>query len=725
MPPSHASSRVRVLLPLPLSEAFEYGLPTGLTVSLGSFVKVPFGPREVTGVVWTWGQGEISAERLRDVLAVFDVPPMPRPLRELIDWIAAYTLSPPGAVMRMAMSVPEALSPAPPQIVVAATDRRPQRLTPARTRVLECLGSGETRSRGELARKAEVSPSVISGLIESGVLRTLAQPFESRPETPDWRRRGPPLSSAQSQAAAALGDNVHKGSFAVTLLDGVTGAGKTEVYFEAIAVALSMAKQVLVMVPEIALGTQWLSRFSERFGAAPEQWHSDLTRSHKRRVWRAVAAGATEIVVGARSALFLPFPDLGLIVVDEEHDGSFKQEDGVIYHARDMAVVRARIQGVPIVLSSATPSLESVVNVERGRYQVVRLPTRHQGAPPPRIEALDMRKHPPERGRWLSPVLLEALARMADDGEQGLLFLNRRGYAPLTLCRACGHRMGCPHCSTWLVEHRRLGFLLCHHCGYRVALPEDCPACGAAEKFAACGPGIERLAEEVATAFPNLQYEVMASDTMVGPTVAAQMFERFGRREIDLLVGTQIIAKGHHFPMLTLVGVVDADLGLAGGDLRAAERTYQLLHQVAGRAGRIDQPGRVILQTFMPEHPVMQALVLADRDRFLANESADRNALGMPPFGRLAALVVSGPSEATAAATARDLRRAVPRAEDVSVIGPAPAPLYILRGRYRYRLLVKARRATSVQEFVRSWLREIEIRPPVRVQIDIDPYNFM
>lgn len=724
MPPSRASSRVRVLLPLPLSEAYEYGLPAGMEMVAGGFVKVPIGPRVITGVVWGTGTGAITAERLRDVLTLLDTPPMPMPLRELIDWVAAYTLSPPGAVLRMAMSVPEALSAAPERIVFARGENTPNRLTAARIRVLNCVDEGPPRTRSELARDAGVSPSVISGLAEAGALRALTRPSEPAPEAPDWQRAGPKLSAAQAEAATTLGKQVKRHRFCVTLLDGVTGAGKTEVYFEAIGNALSAGKQVLVLVPEIALGTQWLSRFTARFDAAPEQWHSDLTRSHRRRVWRAVAIGTAKVVVGARSALFLPFASLGLIVVDEEHDGSFKQEDGVKYHARDMAVVRARLEDIPIVLASATPSLETVVNVDRGRYQTVRLPARHGGAPPPRIEALDMRQHPPEKGRWLSPILGESLAQTVASGEQALFFLNRRGYAPLTLCRACGHRMGCPTCSTWLVEHRRIGFLLCHHCGYRTGLPDNCPSCGANDKFAACGPGIERLAEEIASTHPDIRFAVMASDTLTGPTAIGELFNRFGNREIDLLIGTQIIAKGHHFPWLTLVGVIDADLGLAGGDLRAAECTYQLLHQVAGRAGRKDKPGRVVLQTFMPEHPVMRALVEADRDRFLANESADRKTLGLPPFGRLAALIVTGPAESSVAAAAHDLRRSAPEADDIAVIGPAPAPLHILRGRYRYRLLVKAERSAPLQKYLRRWLGSVQVRRPTQIQVDIDPYHF-
>ncbi|MCH9020144.1 MAG: primosomal protein N' [Proteobacteria bacterium] len=511
----------------------------------------------------------------------------------------------------------------------------------------------------------------------------------------------------------------------MTVLDGVNGSGKTEVYFAAIAAALEAGRQALVLLPEIALSAQLLGRFAERFGAEPALWHSDLTRALRRRTWRAVATAEARVVVGARSALFLPFPELGLIVVDEEHDASYKQEVGVVYHARDMAVVRARLESAPVVLSSATPSLETTINAESDRYRLLRLPQRHGAAGMPAIEAVDMRRAGLPATRWLSPPLTQALAETLAAGEQAMLFLNRRGYAPLTLCRACGHRMGCPNCSAWLVEHRHGGRLQCHHCGYAARLPGACPSCRAEDRLAACGPGVERLAEEVAGAFPEARVAVMASDTMMGPNAAADLVRRVTAHGIDLLIGTQIMAKGHHFPLLTLVGVIDADLGLSGGDLRAAERTYQLLHQVAGRAGRADHPGRVLLQTYMPDHPVMEALIAGDRDRFLALEAADRRARAMPPFGRLAALIVSGPNEDSVRRAALALARAGPRSGGVEVLGPAPAPISLLRGRYRYRLLLKAPRATPVQRLLRGWLAGVALARNLRVQVDVDPYSFL
>ncbi len=533
------------------------------------------------------------------------------------------------------------------------------------------------------------------------------------------------LSPAQAAAAGSLVEAVRAAAFDAVLLDGVTGSGKTEVYFEAVAEALRAGRQCLVLLPEIALGAQWLDRFRQRFGVLPAAWHSDLPRRQRRLTWRAVAEGRASVVVGARSALFLPFRDLGLIVVDEEHDGSFKQEEGVVYHARDMAVVRAHLGALPIVLASATPSLETLVNVERGRYREIHLPERHGGASLPEMALVDMRADPPPRGRWLSPVVETALGETLEAGEQAMLYLNRRGYAPLTLCRACGHRMQCPDCTTWLVEHRLAGRLECHHCGYSTPLPEACPECGAADSLVPCGPGVERLAEEVAARFPEARLAIMSSDTVRGPEAAAALVARVQAREIDILVGTQIMAKGHHFPLLTLVGVIDADLALSGGDLRAAERTWQLLSQVAGRAGRAEHPGRVLLQSYMPEHPVLAAIAAGDRERFVEEELAARETFHMPPFGRLAAIIVSGRNGAAVERTGRQLAANAPRQAGLQVLGPAPAPLAVLRGHHRVRLLVKAGRDARIQDTIRRWLGPLDWPSSVRVKVDIDPYSFL
>ncbi|HXP97752.1 MAG TPA: primosomal protein N' [Telmatospirillum sp.] len=715
---------VAVLLPLPLAGAYDYSVAPDQRLRAGDFVRVPLGARHVCGVVWGAGLGMVPAEKRRAVSQPMDLPPLPLASRQLVDWVAAYTLSPPGAVLKMVMSVPAALEPLPPEPVAFVAGPLPEtlKMTDARRRVM--TAAWQPMPAAELARQAGVGVSVIKGLADAGALCRIALPRRAKTALPDWQRIG--LSLSDDQAAAA---DVLRGKFAddfsVTLLEGVTGSGKTEVYFEAVAEALERGRQTLVLLPEIALSTQWLTRFERRFGVLPLEWHSELGVAARRDSWRAVADGEAKVVVGARSALFLPYPDLGLIVVDEEHDSSFKQEEGVIYHARDMAVVRARLGGLPIILASATPSLETRTNVESGRYARVHLPLRHGGADMPDLSVIDMRRHAPPRQSWLSPPMVAAVEETLLAGEQAMLFLNRRGYAPLTLCRGCGFRLQCPHCSAWLVEHRQAGRLQCHHCGYLSPRPSLCPQCQAEDSFVACGPGVERLAEEVAAKFPDARTRIMASDTLNGPRAAGELIESMERREIDLLIGTQVVAKGHHFPLLTLVGVIDADLGLAGGDLRAAERTFQLLSQVAGRAGRAAHKGRVLLQTYQPEDKVMRALVSGDADQFYQTEAEDRRVAGMPPFGKLVALIVSGPDAAAVDRVAAELARLAPRDPAIEVLGPAPAPLAFLRGRHRRRLLLKTSRSTKVQLVIRHWLAKI--RPPggVRIQIDVDPYSFI
>ena len=730
---SDDAARVAVLLPLGLDIAYDYLVADLASVRAGAFVRVPLGSREVTGVMWARvdedAEGGVARDRLKPINAVLDVPPLPESVRKLVDWVAEYTLAKRGAVLRMAMSVPAALEPAKTRLAYVSGETLPERLTPARRRVFDVLADGLPRGTMELAREAAVSAGVVRALADSGGLRKVSLPAWQAPEQPDWRLPRATLSADQQHVADALAARVREQEFSVTLLDGVTGSGKTEVYFEAVAAALEAGRQVLVMLPEIALGTQWLERFRARFGAAPAVWHSELGQRQRRETWRAVANGAARIVVGARSALWLPFAELGLMVVDEEHDSAFKQEDGVIYHARDMAVMRARLADCALVLSSATPSLETLGNVRSGRYRSLNLPDRHGGAQLPTIETVDMRRTPPPRGAWISPPLRAALAESFAAGQQAVLFLNRRGYAPLTLCRACGHRLQCPNCSAWLVAHRFSDTLNCHHCGYRQRPPGACPECQTEGRMAACGPGVERVAEEAAALFPNARSEIVTSDTVAGPGEAADFIARIEKREIDLLIGTQIIAKGHHFPLLTLVGVIDADLGLAGGDLRAAERTYQLLHQVAGRAGRARHAGRVLLQTYMPEHPVMAALATGEREAFLAREAEAREQHGQPPAGRLAAVILSGRNEAAVAATARALARiakaALPADGGIEIFGPAPAAMALLRGRYRYRLLIKCARAQLPQPWLRRWLAELDAPSRVTLRVDVDPYSFL
>ena len=714
-----------MLLPIPLGTAYDYRVPNGLNLAVGDMVRVPLGSRFISGVVWGKGESKVQDNRLKDIIARHNCPRLPNVSRRFINWVARYTMHMPGAVLKMAMSIPDALEPPNPITAYVAGDvTRALRMTPTRRRVLTAAASGPPRTAAELSREAGVSVGVVKSLSNAGALTPIFIPATAIQPPPVADHPGPELSDDQSTAALCLVDALETGGFGAILLDGVPGAGKTEVYFEAVAKALSQDCQVLVLLPEIALSAQWLERFKQRFGAAPVEWHSDLTRGQRRANWRAVAEGRAKVVVGARSALFLPFQNLGLIVVDEEHEGAFKQEDGVIYNGRDMAVVRAQLGNIPIALVSATPSLETIVNAEQGRYESVHLVTRHAGAVLPEIDAIDLLKTPPDRGSWLSPPLRDAITETLAASEQALLFLNRRGYAPLTLCRRCGYRVQCPRCTAWLVEHRLAERLQCHHCGYSAPLPERCHSCNAEESLVACGPGVERLAEEVALAFPQARTIIAASDNIYSPRAAAELVTQIETHQVDIVIGTQIIAKGYHFPLLTLVAAVDADLGLQGGDLRAAERTYQLLYQVAGRAGREEKPGRVLLQTYMAQHPVIEALTAGDREKFLAAEKDARRAMDMPPFGRLVALIISGTDEAAVDEGARNLGRTAPNNEMIRVLGPAPAPFALLRGRHRRRLLLKAKREVNVQAAVRDWLARARWPTKVRVQVDVDPYSF-
>jgi len=723
-----APRTVRILLPLPLADAYDYSVPEGLDVAPGQFVIVPLGKRETLGVVWGEGTGEVAAAKLRDVIEVLPARPMADALRRFVDWVAAYTLAPPGAVLRMAMSTPSALEAPRTELVyrpAVDADDDTLKLTGARRRVLAALKDGPAMPVGELAHLAGVGTSVIKAMASAGLLEAIERTMRRSFPQPDGAREGPTLSPEQKAAADALIEKVKAEAFSATLLDGVPGAGKTEVYFEAIAACLGAGRQALVLLPEIALTAQWLKRFEDRFGCTPAAWHSGLTSLERRETWRAIAEGRIGVVVGARSALFLPFQDLGLIVVDEEHDTSFKQEDGVCYNARDMAVVRARLVGAPVVLASATPSLESVLNVSVGRYGSLHLPARHGGNQLATVSAVDLKRHAPSRGRWLSPPVLEAMKQTLAAGEQTLLFLNRRGYAPITLCRSCGKGIECPQCSAWLVEHRFRRQLVCHHCGYSEPPALKCRSCGVEDNFVACGPGVERLAEEAREFFPEARIELFTSDSLMNRDEASAAVERMEKGEIDILIGTQMAAKGHHFPNLTLVAVVDADLGLNGGDLRAAERTFQLIYQVAGRAGRHERPGRALIQTHAPEHPVMQALVANDRDRFVSAELAGRSGAGMPPYGRLASLIVSGPDPAAVDNVCSAIARRAPHQPGVTVLGPSVAPMSLLRGRHRRRFLLKTGRDTAVQPLLHAWLEQIGLPGSVRLQIDIDPYSFL
>lgn len=718
---------VAVLTAQPLNGTLDYLAPEGGCFH-GAFVEVPLGPRRVLGVVWGAGEGGFDLKKARRIYRVLDVAPMRDEMQDFLRRAAEYTLTPLTAMLRLATRAPGLSDPPAMQKIYRLGDAPPDRMTDARARVLAVLRSYESLgfTLRELAEQAAVTVSVVKGLVAQGAVRE-----EDTPRDMPYPRLDPDLPAKaltedQALAANALCQGVRAGGYATTLLRGVTGSGKTEVYLEAVAETLRQGRQALVLLPEIALTAEFLNRVEARLGARPAEWHSGVTMTERRRTWKMVGQGGAQMVVGARSALFLPFQNLGLIVVDEEHDSSYKQEDGVLYHARDMAVLRASLCGARVVLASATPSLESWANAQAGKYDRLDLDARFGAAVLPDLAVIDMRAEILPSNRWISPTLQVAVNERLAAGEQALLFLNRRGYAPTTLCRACGHQIGCEHCDARMVEHRFQKRLICHQCGESAAIPVACPSCGVEGKLAAVGPGVERLAEEAAALFPQARIAVLSSDLFGSARALKEQIVAIAQGGADIIIGTQLVAKGHNFPLLTLVGVIDADLGLQGSDLRAAERTFQLMRQVAGRAGRAERRGRALLQTFQPEHPAIRAILAGDEEGFWRTEAEARRAACMPPFGRLAGIILSSPDMQAVFDLGEELaRRDGPiRAVGAQVFGPAPAPIARIRGRHRVRLLVKAPKAAVLQPAIAAWVGQLRLPAQMRLTVDIDPQSF-
>ncbi|WP_253261420.1 MULTISPECIES: primosomal protein N' [unclassified Roseobacter] len=718
---------VGVLTTEPLDRVLDYKAPEG-GCWLGAFVEVPLGPRKVLGVVWGPGRGDWDIAKVRAVNRVLDVAPMRGELRGFLEKAGAYTLTSMPAMLRLATRAPGLSDPPSMRKVYRLGASAPDRMTDARRRVLAVLEEygGLAFTLKELSEMAGVTSSVVKGLATQAAVEEADTPRDAPYLPLDPDRSGKDLTEDQAVAAKVLREAVGSGTYGTTLLKGVTGSGKTEVYLEAVAACLKAGRQALVLLPEIALTSEFLTRVEQRFGAKPAEWHSGVTMTERRRCWRMLGQGAAQLVVGARSALFLPFRDLGLIVVDEEHDTSYKQEDGVLYNARDMAVLRASINSAQVVLASATPSLESWANAEAGKYARLDLTARFGEAVLPEMRAIDMRTEDLPGDAWVSPSLQAAVKRRLADGEQSLLFLNRRGYAPVTICRACGHQVGCDNCDARMVEHRFQKRLMCHQCGETKPMPLACPECKIEGKMAAVGPGVERLAEEAATLFPDAKLAVLSSDLFGSTRALKTQIEEIAQGETDIIIGTQLVAKGHNFPRLTLVGVIDADLGLQGSDLRAAERTFQLMRQVSGRAGRVDKPGVALMQTFQPDHPVIRAILSGDEEGFWRAEAEERQQAGMPPYGRMAGIILSGPDAAQVFDLGTHLARtdAPLRALGATVYGPAPAAIARIRGRHRVRLLVKAPKGVALQPAIAEWTQGLKLKGGLRLAVDIDPQSF-
>ena len=734
-------AKVRVSVPIPqlnsknLKNEFDYLVTDSMSVQKGSVVQVSFANRIIWGIVYECSHTtEIEQAKLKPILSVSQVPPIDSVSLKFLEQVSEWTMAPFGQVLRMMLCVPNALSKDSPVFgyTVSSSQGDSKQLSKARQKVISWCQSNPPVSASLIAKETGVSSSTINSMLKAGLLEKLeitSELIQNKQGVSFSLRKAIEAASkiklSEEQALAANKMAADNNRFNVSLLDGVTGSGKTEVYFDVVKRQILEGHQNLILLPEIALTASWVNRFKKWFGFTPYIWHSGISMSHKKRIWREINAGFPAVVVGARSALFLPFSNLGVIVIDEEHDAGYKQEDQVIYHARDMAILRAKHAKCPVILATATPSLESWTNAQLGRYRHIMLENRYGAATMPDIQTIDLRKFRPPSGKWMSALLLAEIEERLKSQQQILLYLNRRGYAPLAVCSDCGVKQSCHQCDSLLVTHRLSNQLRCHQCGIAHPFKNKCQSCEQTDSIQLVGPGVERLAEEVYQLFPEARVSILSSDTLTNPSQMETTIQSIENGEVDIIIGTQMVAKGHHFPKLTCVAVIDGDLGLSGGDLRAGERTYQMLTQVAGRSGREQQAGSVFIQTSEPSHPVLQALRSQKRDDYFELELAQRENAHMPPFTRLAALIFSSMNETALAQYVKKLESQKPQFQNVFIYGPAPAPIYQIKGRFRVRFLINVPKQVNIQKIILDWHSRVDMPSIIKRQIDIDPYNFM
>ena len=724
---------VKVLIPNVINRGYDYRLNE--SADIGAFVRVPVMNRQYIGVIVGAGDSGLDESRIKSVIEIHDLGKLSTPDINWIYKMSDWTLMAPGAVLRLILNVPDAFSAPKMEQLYAFDFNARAKMTDARQSVSDAFSSNdnEPMSINDIVNIAHVSNAVVKTMIKAGLLvsTNVREIIDGRFNYKYFDTGSVVLNNEQQVAADTIATAISANNFSVHLLDGITGSGKTQVYFDSVLRAYNAGKSVLLMMPEIALTAQFIDRFAKRFGAPPVVWHSNLTSARRRDIWRGVARGDIRIVVGTRSALFLPWQNLGLIVVDEEHDTSYKQEDMGNYQARDMAILRAKIAEFPVVLASATPSVETMYNVALGKYKRLRLTSRFGGAQMPTIETIDMRSNHPEpykisdeeKNGNLSPQLCAEIADTLENKKQVMLFINRRGFAPIVQCKKCGWVAGCPDCSASYNYHKHINKLVCHMCGRMEPVPTICPQCG--NNVSMRGAGLEKIEEEVAAKFPNARTALVSSDTIMSREALERLVHKMEDGEIDIIIGTQILAKGHHFPNLTLVGVVDADMGLFGTDFRAGEHTFQQLFQVAGRAGRGEFPGRVLLQTFQPEHPVVRAICAGDRDEFMTGDMESRRAAQMPPFGQLIAVIVESDKEKTLKKYCEELSRAAPALNGGKIMGPIAAQVYQIRNWYRMRFLVSGNARANLQPIVRAWIDKVKQPINTRIKIDVNPQSFM
>ena len=659
---------INILLPLPFNQTFQYLCNEEEKVELGDFVLVPFKDKIVTGCIWenkSKLKKQLPKKKIRNIEKKLNFSPLNKQNRDFIDWVSNYTMNNLGSTLKLCLSIKQ--------------------------------------------------------IFKKKKIEKIKEQFLNLPSNK------PLLTKEQSNAKKYIFQKIDNKKFSTVVIDGVAGSGKTEVYFEAINKCLMEKKQVLVLLPEISMTTQWFDRFKKKFKTNPLLWHSDIKGSEKIKIWKSILEDNVNIVVGARSSLFLPFKNLGLIIIDEEHDQSFKQEEGIIYNARDMAVVRAKISNIPIILCSATLSIETKLNVLERKYDVVKLKQAYGEAGLPEVKIIDLGKNPPEKGMWLTDEVHRELKKTIEFGNQALFFLNRRGFAPYVFCNSCYKKILCPNCDVGLVFHKKIDNLICHHCGYKSLLENNKKICKESEKkcdLFLYGPGVEKIYEEIKNKNKNLNIEILTSDVMQKKGKGETILRKFEREEINVIIGTQILAKGHHFPKLTLVVIVDADFGFIGGDLRAAEKTFQLLTQVSGRSGRSRLSGKVLIQSTMADNPILKKIKRFDLNGFFLEELNIRKESGLPPFKKLCSLMLISKNEKKLNDFCRKMKVNIEPSNEFEVLGPAPPFISYIRGKYRKRFIIRCSRNKNIQQFVSIWLKKLQIPFDLKIAVDIDPYNF-
>ena len=652
-----------VLVAYQLDQEFTYSFTEDQIINIGSIVLVPFRNKNYLGVVRdTSDKTNFDLKKIKLIVDVSSYS-LSKKMIKFLEWIASYNLIPKGMVLKMILPKSEAYF--------------------------------------DKENEYENNENIL---------------------TPNDLK----LNDTQTKAREKIEDIISHNEYSTILLDGMPGSGKTEVYFDLIEKNILDKKQSLILFPEVSLTNDFIKRIEKRFGYLPDIWHSKITPSKKKKIIHKIISGRSQILIGTRSALFLPYKNLGILVVDEEHDPSYKQEEKGIYSARDMAVVRASIEKFTLILVSATPSLETIYNIDQKKYFHVKLKNKFSITPEPKITVIDMKKSKLKKNNWVSDELKKTIQKKLSMDQQSLLFINKRGYAPMIICKSCGHKFTCKNCSSYLVEHLKDKKLLCHHCGYKLgSFQIKCQSCNNEdESFVDFGAGIEKIYNEIARDFPTAKICLFSSDHIKSSEDLNEKVEKIYNNKFDIIIGTQLITKGYHFPFLTCVGVVDADMTLRGGDLRASEKTYQMLYQVAGRAGRGDIPGEVYLQSYFPENETIKDLTNMDREKFYKKELNIRMRANLPPISKMAAIIVSGRNISDVQQACLKLSKSTPKIDNVDFYGPAPAPLSRLKGKHRLRFLIHEKKGRKIQKIILHWLSKVPQTPGVTITTDIDPQNF-